>query len=87
MHGRMTPRKPAAGPAFRTASDLLKEGHDKSENRRRLDSWAAALVRDRKIAPSWKEDDELAALVRSIADPGAPDPAEGRPGKPARRQK
>lgn len=60
----------------------MKTDTGKSENRRRLDSWADVLIRNKKIASSWKEDEEIADLVRSIADPKAEVPGQEKAGKP-----
>ncbi len=75
----MPERKPAPRPAasaFMTADRLLKDDRQKSENERRLEKWADAMVRERKLDPSWKDDHDAAITVRWIADRTAAPPAE-----------
>jgi hypothetical protein len=75
----MPERKPAPRPtasAFTSADRLMKEDRQKSENERRLEQWAAALVRERKLDPEWKEDRDAGVTVRWIGDRNAAPPAE-----------
>jgi len=73
-------KTPASSP-FRTASDLLKEDQSHSENGRRIERWAEAMVRGRKLAPGWKEDRDAAATVRWIGDRSAGRPETAKPKK------
>jgi hypothetical protein len=61
---------------FMTADRLMKEDRQKSENERRLEKWADAMVRERKLDPSWKDDHDAAVTVRWIADRTAAPPAD-----------
>jgi len=54
----------------------MKEDRQKSENERRLERWAHAMVRERKLDPSWKEDRDAAVTVRWIGDRNAAPPPE-----------
>ncbi|CAJ37733.1 hypothetical protein [Methanocella arvoryzae] len=66
---------------FRTASDLMKEEKSCSENERRLQRWAELMIRDRKLAPGWKEDRDAMATVRWISDRNAAMPEAVKPKK------
>jgi hypothetical protein len=75
----MPERKPApklTASAFTTADRLMKDDRRKTENERRLEHWADAMVRERKLDPAWKEDREAAVTVRWIGDRNAAPPAE-----------
>jgi len=75
----MPARKPAPKDLpspFMTADRLMKDDRQKSENGRRLERWADAMVRERKLDPEWKEDREAAVTVRWIGDRNAAPPAE-----------
>ena len=75
----MPEKKPAPRPAasaFMTADRLMKEDRQKGENERRLERWADALVRERKLDPGWKEDRDAAITARWIGDRNAAPPAE-----------
>jgi hypothetical protein len=54
----------------------MKDDRQKSENGRRLERWADAMVRERKLDPSWKDDCAAAVTVKWIADRNAAAPAE-----------
>jgi len=60
---------------FRTASDLLKEDTGHTENERRIHRWAELMIREKKLAPGWKEDRDAADTVRWISDRNAALPA------------
>ena len=84
----MPVRKPAQGGGaspFTSADRLLKEDRTKSENERRLERWAEAMVRERKLDPSWKDDRDAAVTVRWIGDRNAT-PPPGRQDAKKRRQ-
>jgi hypothetical protein len=75
----MPERKPApklTASAFTTADRLMKDDRRKTENERRLEQWADAMVREHKLDPAWKEDREAAVTVRWIGDRNAAPPAE-----------
>jgi len=75
----MPVRKPAPKDLpspFMTADRLMKDDRQKSENGRRLERWADAMVRERKLDPSWKDDRDAAVTVRWIADRNAAAPPE-----------
>jgi hypothetical protein len=75
----MPERKPAprlTAAAFTSADRLMKEDRHKSENERRLERWADALVRERKLDPEWKDDRDAGVTVRWIGDRNAAPPAE-----------
>jgi hypothetical protein len=75
----MPERKPApklTASAFTTADRLMKDDRRKTENERRLEHWAEAMVRERKLDPEWKEDRDAAVTVRWIGDRNAAPPAE-----------
>jgi hypothetical protein len=83
----MPERKPAprgAASPFTSADRLMKEDRSKSENERRLERWAEAMVRERRLDPSWKDDRDAAVTVRWIGDRNAtppPDKVKKSPGK------
>lgn len=85
----MAPKKPAEvklsssdlSSPFRTASELLKEDTSHSENERRLARWAELMIRDKKLAPGWKEDRDAAATVQWIGDRNAAVPEAAKPKK------
>jgi len=85
-HGLAPAPKGAASP-FTSADRLLREDRSKSENERRLERWAEAMIRERKLDPSWKDDRDAAVTVRWIGDRTATPPQvrEGAKG-PRRRQ-
>ena len=73
----MPPRKPApkdVSSPFTSADRLMKEDRVKSENARRLERWADAMVRERKLDPAWKDDRDAAVTVRWIGDRNATPP-------------
>jgi hypothetical protein len=75
----MPERKPAprtAASAFTSADRIFKEDRQKTENERRLEHWAEALVRERKLDPDWKEDRDAAVTARWISDRNAAAPPE-----------
>jgi hypothetical protein len=76
--------KPAADlcvSPFRTASDLMKEETSYSENERRIQRWAELMIRNKKVAPGWKDDRDATNIVRWISDRNAATPDAARPKK------
>ena len=59
----------------------MKEEKSYSENERRLQRWAELMIRDRKLAPGWKEDRDATATVRWIGDRNAAMPEAVKPKK------
>jgi hypothetical protein len=53
---------------FQTADKLLKEDKALSENERRFEKWMDMMIRERRLEPSWKEDEEAENRIRSIKD-------------------
>ena len=84
----MPVRKPGGKEApspFTSADRLLKEDGRKSENGRRLERWADAMVRERKLDPAWKDDRDAAVTVRWIGDRNAAPPPDKVKKGPAKR--
>lgn len=79
------PARESAISPFVTADRLLDEGRKMSENERRLKAWAEAMVRERKLDPSWEDDRDAASTVRWISDRLAAPPAEKPKKAPGRR--
>ncbi len=78
--------KPAAdqqkiASPFRTASDLMREEASHSENERRLQRWAELMIRNKKVAPGWKEDRDATDIVKWISDRNAATPEAVKPKK------
>lgn len=78
----MPPRKRPPGGGldspFKSADRLYKEDAAKSENRKRFERWTDAIVRERKLAPDWKDDPDADLKVKWI---------EGKSKVPPRQKK
>lgn len=75
----MPARKPAPKDMpspFMTADRLMKTDRQKSENERRLEQWADAMIRERKLDPAWRDDRDAALTAKWIADRNAAAPPE-----------
>ncbi len=59
----------------------MKEETSFSENERRLQRWAELMIRNKKVAPGWKEDRDATDIVRWISDPKAATPEAVKPKK------
>jgi hypothetical protein len=44
------------GSPFQSADKLYKEDRSKSENQKRFERWTDAIVKDRKLPSTWRED-------------------------------
>jgi hypothetical protein len=62
------PENDASTPSpFKSADKLFKEDHSKSENQKRFENWTDLIVRERKLSPGWKSDEETNEKVRWIS--------------------
>ncbi len=52
---------------FKSADKLFKEDHSKSENEKRFEGWTDLAIRERKLSPGWKSDEETNEKVRWIS--------------------
>jgi|WetSurMetagenome_2_1015567.scaffolds.fasta_scaffold773238_1 hypothetical protein len=68
---------PAPSP-FKSADKLFKEDHSKSENQKRFENWTDLIVRERKLSPGWKSDEETNEKVRWISGKSNTAPAQKR---------
>ena len=59
----------------------MKEETSFSENERRLQRWAELMIRNKKVAPGWKEDRDATAIVKWISDRNAATPEAVKPKK------
>lgn len=59
----------------------MKEETSYSENERRIQCWAELMIRNKKVAPGWKEDRDATNIVRWISDRNAATPDAARPKK------
>lgn len=48
---------------FKTADKLLKEDMGKTGNQKRFEQWMDLMVRERKLDPRWKSDEDIRATV------------------------
>lgn len=52
---------------FKSADKLFKEDNSKSENQKRFENWTDLIIRERKLSPDWKSDEETNEKVRWIS--------------------
>lgn len=52
---------------FQTADKLFKEDRLKSENQKRFEGWTDMIIREKKLSPNWKSDEETNEKVRWIS--------------------
>ena len=57
----------AAPSPFKSADKLFNEDHKKSENQKRFENWTDLVIREHKLAPGWKSDEETNEKVRWIS--------------------
>jgi hypothetical protein len=57
----------SAPSPFQSADKLFKEDNQKSLNQKRFENWTDLIIRERKLAPGWKSDEETNEKVRWIS--------------------
>jgi hypothetical protein len=66
----MPPKKRPPGgefdSPFKSADRLYREEKGKSENRKRFERWADAIVRERRLSPDWRDDPDAELKVKWI---------------------